>query len=685
MEINNQDEEIPINSIENNTLNQNFQSELDKEKEKKEENEQNKEKKSIKFDYNPISIIPIHESYSLRYDDNGYKELDSQTKNIINDPKYSNEKRSKSAFSKKTFREKYENLKIKMPTNREWNRDPTSEIIIRNLEQKIDILTYENFLLSKKLREIENSNKELKLDISKKLMVLKAEQEMNNEQNLEGENNMKKVGNKKLKKNKKDKIENDVNFYEEINKLKDENSKLKLSNQNLAENNAELNKLIDDLKNEINLNKEKSNENQNEENNIIKENDSQIDKNQNNINFENNDNNNIVNNININDGNDIKMADEQNNSEIDINKYLFNEEQYHQLIEENELLHKKLRSLLSIDNDPKININKNSISLSEHNYKTNNNIKILDNNNQNEQNEELAKENNLLKQKIKSLNSEMNKMAVENNRKILIIQERLDEYESKQKQYLKQLEKDKNKYKAEQDLDEILNETILAMNRNPEDEESKKMIETIKNIKNEQKKRISQCLIINNKLKSLLQENADLHNQLYLTKKENEINNNTISNLNNTNMSNFNNNNTNPHICFCGGGNFSVNALKIKDEMIIKYKDKIDENNEILKLTQNSNNSNNTKSNKINYEEKDYNLFNKLKKEKNEGFEDYLLGKIVNNQKEVLGERAPRFYENNNNNNNKYMSKSMQYDDKNKLNNRYNNYHYRSKILEDDE
>ena len=683
MEINNQDEEIPINSIENNTLNQNFQSELDKEKEEKEENEQNKEKKSIKFDYNPISIIPIHESYSLRYDDNGYKELDSQTKNIINDPKYSKEKRSKSAFSKKTFREKYENLKIKMPTNREWNRDPTSEIIIRNLEQKIDILTYENFLLSKKLREIENSNKELKLDISKKLMVLKAEQEMNNEQNLEGENNIKKIGNKKLKKNKKDKIENDVNFYEEINKLKDENSKLKLSNQNLAENNAELNKLIDDLKNEINLNKEKSNDNQNEENNIINENDSQIDKNQNNINFENNDNNNIVNNININDGNDIKMADEQNNSEIDINKYLFNEEQYHQLIEENELLHKKLRSLLSIDTDPKININKNSISLSEHNYKTNNNIKILDNNNQNEQNEELAKENNLLKQKIKSLNSEMNKMAVENNRKILIIQERLDEYESKQKQYLKQLEKDKNKYKAEQDLDEILNETILAMNRNPEDEESKKMIETIKNIKNEQKKRISQCLIINNKLKSLLQENADLHNQLYLTKKENEINNNTISNLNNTNMSNFNNNNTNPHICFCGGGNFSVNALKIKDEMIIKQKDKIDENNEILKLTQNSNNSNNTKSNKINCEEKDYNIFNKLKKEKNEGFEDYLLGKIVNNQKEVLGERAPRFYENNNNN--KYMSKSMQYDDKNKLNNRYNNYHYRSKILEDDE
>ena len=660
MELGYPDEEIPMNSIQNNTLNQNFQSELDKEKEK-EENNQNKEKKSIKFDVNSISVIPIQETYNLRYAENGYNELDSQTKNIINDPKYAGDKRSKSAFSKKSFREKYEKLKIKMPTNREWNRDPTSELIIRNLEQKIDILTYENFLLSKKLREIENSNKELNLNISKNLMVLKAEQDMNNEQKLNEEFNLKNIDNKKSKKSKKDKTENDVDFYEEINKLKDENNRLRLSNQNLAENNAELNKVIEALKNEDNLNKENVDDNQNEEKNIM--NDNLIDKNQNNINFDNNI-------ININDGNDQKMADEQNNSEIDINKYLLNEEQYHQLIEENELLHKKLRSLLLIDNDPKINIsNKNSISFSATNHKSNNNIKILDNN---YQNEELVKENYTLKQKIKSLNSELNKMAVENNRKILIIQERLDEYESKQKQYLNKIEKDKNKYKAEEDLDEILNETILAMNRNQDDEESKKMIDTIKNIKNEQKKRISQCLIINNKIKSLLQENAELHNQLASSKKDNEINNNTNSNLNNTNMSNFNNN-ANPHICFCGGGNYSVNALKIRDEMIIKYKDKIDENSEMFKLTPSSNNSNNTNYN---------NVSNRLKKEKNEGFEDYLLGKIVNNQKEVLGERAPRFYENNNNKN---MSKSMQNDCNNKLNNRYNNYHYRGRILEDDE
>ena len=704
MEINNS-EEIPISTNEINTLNQNFP--------EIENKDQNKQIKTIKFDENTISVIPIHETYNLRYGDNlnDYKELDSQTKNIINDPKYADEKRSKSAFSKKTFREKYEPLKIKVPSNREWNRDPTAEIIIHNLEQKIDILTYENFLLSKKLREIENNNKELKLNISQNLMLIKAEQEMNNEQNkkknFKDEMNLKNkenIDNKKMKKNKKEKKEKDVDLFEEINRVKDENNRLRLSNQNLAENNAELNKVIETLKNEINLNKENVDDNYNNEkyninNNMIDNNNEKF--NINNEQVEKNPNINLDENIiNINNDNNLakiinnseekKMRDEQNNSEVDMNKYLQSEEQYHDLIEENELLHKKLRSLLSIEKDPNINLN-NSISKTENI----NNISLKNKNDS--QKDEIAKENYILKQKIRALNGEINRMAVENNRKILIIQQKLEEYESKQRENLIMMEQNKlnsqneiEKKRKEEELDEILNETLLVMDRNQDDEESKKMIETIKNIKNEQKKRISQCLIINNKLKSLLQENAQLHNQLLISKKENEIINNTNSNFNKTNTSNMNNNNnTNPHICFCGSGNFSVNALKIKDEMIIKYKDKIDENNEILKLTQNSNNSNNSnnnRSNELNFIEKDYNIPNKYKKEKNDGFEDYLLGKIVNNQKEVLGERAPRFYENNNINiNNKYMAKSIQYDDGNKTNNRYNNYHYRGRIMEDDE
>ena len=676
MELNN-DEEILKEPDENicTTLNQNFQPES-------ESKDQNTDKKPIKFDINSITEIPIQTSCNLRYGDNGYNDLDPQTKKIINDPKYADEKRSKSAFSKKSYREKYEGLKIKIPTNREWNRDPTAEVIIHNLEQKIDILTYENFLLSKKLREIENANKELKLNISHNLMVMKAEQEMNNEENikhnLKNEFNIKNQD-KKNKKNKKEKNEKDVDLFEEINKLKDENNRLRLSNQNLAENNAELNQTIELLKNQNNLNKENKenkDEDNHKENNI--ENNIQDRQNKNNIINVNN------NNLDINNNEDAKIPDEQNNSVFDINKYLLSEEKYHELIEENELLHKKLRSLLLIDGDSKLDFKNTNLIFKKYN----NNIENKET--KNNKNEELAKENNSLKQKIKSLNSELNKMAVEYNRKILLIQERLDEYELKQKQNLIN-EKNKininerEKKEREEELDEILNETLLIMGRNQDDGESKKMIDTIKNIKNEQKKRISQCLIINNKLKSLLQENSQLQNQLLLSKKENEMMNNTNSNYNN--MNNINNNATNPHICFCGTGNFSVNALKIRDEMIIKYKDKIDENNEIMKLTQssyNSNTSNIRRKNESNYTEKDNSSSNKMKKERNDGFEDYLLGKIVNNQKEVLGERAPRFYENNNINNNKYAPKSMQYEDN--KNNRYNNnYHYRKRIMEDDE
>ena len=673
MELNN-DEEILKEPDENicTTLNQNFQPES-------ESKDQNTDKKPIKFDINSITEIPIQTSCNLRYGDNGYNDLDPQTKKIINDPKYADEKRSKSAFSKKSYREKYEGLKIKIPTNREWNRDPTAEVIIHNLEQKIDILTYENFLLSKKLREIENANKELKLNISHNLMVMKAEQEMNNEENikhnLKNEFNIKNQD-KKNKKNKKEKNEKDVDLFEEINKLKDENNRLRLSNQNLAENNAELNQTIELLKNQNNLNKENKDEDNHKENNI--KNNIQDRQNKNNIINVNN------NNLDINNNEDAKIPDEQNNSVFDINKYLLSEEKYHELIEENELLHKKLRSLLLIDGDSKLDFKNTNLIFKKYN----NNIENKETNNN--KNEELAKENNSLKQKIKSLNSELNKMAVEYNRKILLIQERLDEYELKQKQNLIN-EKNKininerEKKEREEELDEILNETLLIMGRNQDDSESKKMIDTIKNIKNEQKKRISQCLIINNKLKSLLQENSQLQNQLLLSKKENEMINNTNSNYNN--MNNINNNATNPHICFCGSGNFSVNALKIRDEMIIKYKDKIDENNEIMKLTQssyNSNTSNIKRKNESNYTEKDNSSSNKMKKERNDGFEDYLLGKIVNNQKEVLGERAPRFYENNNINNNKYAPKSMQYEDN--KNNRYNNnYHYRKRIMEDDE
>ena len=666
---------------------------------------ENKNKKLVKFDTNNVTTIPLTETYNLRYSSNAttFNDLERNIKDILFDPKYS-DKRSKSTYSKKSFREKFESMKLKVPEIKKWNCDPTAEVIIHNLELKIDILSRENFLLTKKIKELVKNNKNLQLNLSQNILIQKTDQF-------------------------KDK---DIDFYKQINKLKDENYKLKNSNENLVENNMELKKIIEELKKEIKLNHIKYEDEIN--NNKIyyqKKLSEQIDKNNEltNIINNNNYNNRMDNNKNINNDNDkdndndndnVNYNNEENiihnnnDSGFDLNKYLMNEElQYKKLLEENEQLHKQLRILLSIDDD---DINK--LSLSSPDFMNNqkliytpikentlqfNSINKNNNNINNNNQEDLINENYMLKQKIKSLNNELNKVTYENNQKLLKIQQKLNENElknkiEKEKEFIKSSYNKDNINNKDEELDKILNDTLL--NINPEDEESKKMMSTIENMKNNDKKRISQCLIINNKIKSLSEENNLLHSQLLSLQKrnnQNDINNiNNINNLNtlntlndlNNNLNNLNNNVNNPHFCFCKYGNnesydYLINALKIKDDIIIKYKEKNDDNEnkykaliienaklkELKERRKKNNDYNNIENNNI---EKD-NKMKSMRRERAEGLEDYLLGKIVNNQKEVLGERAPRFEHNY-----KYMSNSMQVpDNNNPMNNRYNNYHYK--------
>jgi hypothetical protein len=176
-------------------------------------------------------------------------------------------------------------------------------------------------------------------------------------------------------------------------------------------------------------------------------------------------------------------------------------------------------------------------------------------------------------------------------------------------------------------------------------------------------------------------------------------------NNNNHNFNIMSNPQLHPHLCYCQNGthesyDYLINALKIKDQIIIKYKEQNEENeNKFKKLIiensklkeRNSNNNyfdsihhyNDNENNKkqdngnAHYIKKDVKI-NNMRRDRNPGLEDYLLGKIVNNQKEVLGERAPRFDDNNYD----FMSKSVQYQDNNKMNYRYNNnYHYREKRM----
>ena len=631
--------------------------------------------KFVKFD---IENIPLKNTYNLRYCSiDTYKNSNDNIEDIIFAQKYSGDNRSKSAYSKKSFREKFESMKLKVPVIKKWNCDPTAEVIINNLEKKIDILTYENFLLTKKIKKLINNNKELQLSLSQNILLTKTEELINYENSyikaIPRKNNLK----NKKKINKNIEKEKDVDSYEEINKLKDENDKLKKSNENLAENNMKLNKIIIDLRKEIQSNKDKFKEELENNKNIFEQKCSEKNNELNEINNT-NENNNFYNG---------EKNRNQNNSSFDMNKYLMDEEQCKQLIMENEQLHKKLRTLLSIDDNdiikvsnsfPDYNSNNNRhllyTPINENNIQFNpiNNSDINNNLKNKNQSEDLIIENNLLKQKIKTLNMELNKLNFEHNQKLLKIQEKLSE---KEKNLENKIQEDivemHNQSNKEEELDKLLNE-ILMWNVNDEDEENKKMIDTLEKIKNNDKRRISQCMIINNKIKSLYEENNLLHNQLLSLQKEANESKSLNDNLNKID-------NKNAQICFCRKGNnesfdYLINALKIKDNIIIKYKEKNDENEYKYKqlIIENSKLKENNKDDSA-FIKKDIER-NPKKRERAVGLEDYLLDKIVTNQRRVLGERAPNFYEN------KIMSRSMQYQEENNdyiMYNRYNNYHYR--------
>ena len=90
------------------------------------------------------SEIPIQKNINVYLSSNNYtyNDLNPNIKDILNNPKYRDDKRSQSAFSQRNFREKFESVKLKVPENKKWNFDPAAEIMIHNMEQKIDILLY---------------------------------------------------------------------------------------------------------------------------------------------------------------------------------------------------------------------------------------------------------------------------------------------------------------------------------------------------------------------------------------------------------------------------------------------------------------------------------------------------------------------------------------------------------------
>ena len=540
-----------------------------------------------------IPTESLKESTNIHLTSNTYTYNDQNTSNYNTgyktyEPNYTDKNRSKSANNRQTVYEKYELINMEDPSIRNRNFDPTAEIIIHHLERKIDVLGYENYLLSNQVKGLFNDNKELQNNLSQKISLL-------NEQE-------KKIDNIRINKmNNNGEIEqsfgkNNNNLYNEIKKLKEQNMKLIKINENLTEDNNGLNKIIEELKNNKKLIQIKYNEEiqkyknlLNKQNNKINDcnanNDyKNIDLNYKNYIYDNNLNKSYNYKLNINESNNI----EKNNIYInyDQNKYLINQEKFKKLLDDNERLHKRIFNLLSINDDDFNRISYGEGNLENTNFHSKENSQTFYSDINNSNLEDLIKENLKLKQIIKQLNDEINSINTQQSKKLSKIQEKIDGYElrkynTKKKSNLNIINENYNINKNEE-LDKLLNDEII-MNNNLKNEETKKIFSSFENINDIPINTIGQSLLI--KIKSLLEENNLLKNKLSKMKNEGKI----VSHIKTTKQYIFENNKD-------GTYDDLLNLLKEKDEIIQKYKDKEEElkiKNKELNL-QNQENNNNT-------------------------------------------------------------------------------------------
>lgn len=296
------------------------------------------------------------------------KNINSNTMNnyvmkIINDPKYSDKKSSNSPFSKKPMEEKFEIMGLKGPSKK-WRCDPTADILIQKLEQKVDVLYDENWILVRKLKQLLSHSKQLQTDLNNQNFLFS---EVNDD----------------FLKNSNKKEEKDIDAIEELNKAKIANMKLKEEIENISAINIELNKTINKLENDINNLKNKYE-------NLLRKYD--------------------------NDLNQLKNKNKEKKPEND-NSFVIKEERYKRLLKENEKLHQKLKELLRINN-----YNDNNKDEENENYynelinNDDNNIKKIkrmkgSENNRYSDMENLFEENLLLKKEIINLKNQLSKMS----------------------------------------------------------------------------------------------------------------------------------------------------------------------------------------------------------------------------------------------------------------------------------
>ena len=542
--------------------------------------------------------------------------------------------------------------------------DPSSDLLCQKLQQKIDTLTYDNFVLNKKNKDLASKNKELKMNLASVSHSKETELEIINEELNNLKNKLKRKDEDLIiLKEKINKNNFDIKEYEKNKKYILE---IKSENEKLINNNKKLNETIITIEQNLSFYKNKYNEIISKYD-IIKKDKEHIDKELFHQKEKNKDLNSEIENL----RNELMGLNEDKNKLIKKIKDndIIKKKEYDDLINRTKerLEEKQKEDIERIKNDDtnimKIKIKaleeqndelKEKIKEMKENIKQKNNNDIIMEENKNQivnlndeisylklqiqlkdseakrlnrlykENIDLIKqldnENNSYKEKIKLLTDKINEMRTNSYEELNTIKNKLNSLNTENRLYEEQ----------DNQFDKIFSSILLDIERNNNDEETKNMIITINELPKGNNKRISQFTLMANKLKKLSEQNALLSAKLQNIQIENEKYK-EESNI----YQNIAQNNNEPY-------EYLLKEIAKKDSELIYYKELMNEKEIRYKAVMKENERLNEKYNDIEKDLKQH-LENRDKIEKL----DYLVGKIVENQKKFLGGENFEKFDNN--------------------------------------
>ena len=533
--------------------------------------------------------------------------------------------------------------------------DPASDIIYKNLQQKIDSLNYDNFVLKKKNKDLITKNEELNFKFNsdihnKKTEIMQLNELLDNAKNILKEKDKEIYElNEKMKNQ-----EININEFKSKNNL---NFELTNENEKLKQNQKKLNETIMDLENNLKYYKNEVNR-LSSENEMIKMDKEKMNKD----NFSSNKNNEKLKDENEylkqeikelkidKDNLNKKIGEYDNKKQIEYQKEIDNEKERMEKhlkdeierikFEQNSLMDIKIKTLeeqneslkyqiLELKNKIKSNnndmlieeIKKQNASLNDESsylklqiqlknsenvrlnkiYKEN--INIIG---------ELTNENNQLKEKLNLLNQKLKEVSMNNLEEITEAKDKIALLSSKAQSYEEQ----------DNTFDKIFSQILLDdenTNTN-KSEESKNMISAINQMPQGYNKRISQFKFMASRLRKLYEEKAVLN-----AKFENmQIENNKFKEQSNI-LKNMEQNNNESY-------EYLIKELEKKDSELLYYKEVANDREIRFKQVMEENEKINARCNAI---EKDLKQILENRDKINKL--DFLVGKIVENQKKFFG------------------------------------------------